>query len=208
MVCVLSRLCLEPTGARIWGIKSVAEDFHLVLRWSKQITVLYFGNLRKAGNSWALLACVTAVSFSLPSRARVCLHGSFWSVPWQSWPGDAVPGWPAERQVQASLQCRQLVEVPRQSWLNPGRTAGVSGRTKASPERESLGEAGLLFLSVKRRWDLHSDWDVAFLPKWPADVPFTSPSVAAPARPACCGSGLGTTQSNGQTPYLWGCEYC
>lgn len=90
-VHVHSKLSLEPTGAGIWGIKSVPEDFHLVQRLSKKITVLYFGNMRKASNSWALLPCVTAVSFGLPSRARVCLQGSFWTVPGQSWLGDAVP---------------------------------------------------------------------------------------------------------------------
>lgn len=32
MVCVPSRLSFEPTGAGIWGIKSLPEDYHLVQR--------------------------------------------------------------------------------------------------------------------------------------------------------------------------------
>lgn len=48
---------LGPTEAGIWGIKSVPEDFCLVQRLSKKITVLYFDSLRKAGDSWALLPC-------------------------------------------------------------------------------------------------------------------------------------------------------
>lgn len=49
------------------------------------------------------------------------------------------------------------MEVPRQSWLNPARRAGVRGRAKASPEEGSLGETGLLLLSGERRWDVHGD---------------------------------------------------
>lgn len=44
-------------------------------------------------------------------------------------------------------------------WRCQGRAdrilAEVTGRAKASPERESLGEAGSLLLSGERRWDVH-----------------------------------------------------
>lgn len=36
--------------------------------------------------------------------------------------------------------------------MNPGRRAGPNGRAKASPEKEILCKAGLLFLSGERRW--------------------------------------------------------
>lgn len=128
-------LNLEPTGAGIWGIKSVSEDFLLVQRSSKKC-FLYFDSLRKsafAALHWLLcpLGFIPGQESVCQAAFGTCLGGAGWVM---------LP-------LADLLRCSSRLPCSVNSWWrwqdrvrpNPGRKAGVSGRAEASPEKVSLG---------------------------------------------------------------------